>query len=125
MRLRATCWALALFTTWAGAAPISSYGTARAAWEKTKDDKAAAAYLQEFIQFNNAMKLDSKGGCYSQPGGQVKLMLLITRQGRALGQRLAGFQPDRQPQGAMPAAQLSRRADQGAARAALHCSTGL
>ena len=42
------------------------------------DDPAAAAYLKEFIQFNNAMKLDSKGGCYSRPGGQVKLMLLIT-----------------------------------------------
>ena len=123
MRLR-TCWALALFTTLASAAPISSYDTARAAWEKTMDDKAAAAYLKEFIQFNNAMKLDSKGGCSSQPGGQVKLMLLITRQGRALGQRLAGFQPDRQPQGAMPAAQLSRCADQGAARAAFHRSTG-
>ena len=78
MRFRATCWALACFTTLASAAPISSYDTARAAWEKAKDDPAVAAYLKEFIQFNNAMKLDSKDGCYSQPGGQVKLMLLIT-----------------------------------------------
>ena len=78
MRFRATCWALACFTTLASAAPISSYDSARAAWEKSKDDPAVAAYLQEFIQFNNAMKLDSKDGCYSQPGGKVKLMLLIT-----------------------------------------------
>ena len=78
MCFRAACWALALFTTLASAAPISSYDTARAAWEKAKDDPAVAAYLKEFIQFNNAMKLDSKDGCYSQPGGKVKLMLLIT-----------------------------------------------
>ena len=78
MRFRAACWALALFTTLASAAPISSYDAARAAWEKAKDDPAVATYLQEFIQFNNAMKLDSKDGCYSQPGGKVKLMLLIT-----------------------------------------------
>ncbi|MFZ6846543.1 hypothetical protein [Undibacterium sp. RuTC16W] len=57
----------------------NSYLSAKATWERTKDDTKYQAYAAEFAQFNNHFHLDEKDGCYSLAPGPVNLMLVITR----------------------------------------------
>lgn len=78
MRIQISILALLLTTTVTAGPAVSTYGEARASWEKSKDSKEYQPYAEEFIQFNNHFHLDEKDGCYALPGGPVQLMLVIT-----------------------------------------------
>jgi hypothetical protein len=60
------------------AEPPRSYQDAEAIWIRTRDKIEYQAYAAEFAQFNNALRLDERGDCYSLTGGTVNLMLLIS-----------------------------------------------
>jgi hypothetical protein len=60
------------------AEPPQSYQDAEAIWIRSRDTIEYQTYAAEFAQFNNAVRLDERGNCYSLTGGSVNLMLVIS-----------------------------------------------
>ena len=56
-----------------------SFGAAKAIWEQIKDRKEYRAYIAEFGELNNKMRLDEKDGCYTLGTERLDLMLVITQ----------------------------------------------
>ena len=56
----------------------TSYTEASVVWSSSKDMSEYHQYAQEFAQFNNRFRLDSRAGCYQVGSGPVNLMLVIT-----------------------------------------------
>jgi hypothetical protein len=57
-----------------------SYDDAEDIWLRSRDTMEYQRYAAEFAQYNNALGLDRRNGCYSlAPAGPVNLMLLISR----------------------------------------------
>jgi len=59
---------------------LQSFGAAKKIWDQTSDRNEYRTYQNEFIQYNNSLKLDEKDGCYALSKETVELMLVITRQ---------------------------------------------
>lgn len=64
-----------------GAAPASwSFGEldrlSTRQWEEHEHDQPYARYNTEWLLFNNANKIDERGGCYDIPGGPDDLVLV-------------------------------------------------
>jgi hypothetical protein len=70
--------ATAVATLALGADAPRSYADARANWEKHFGSTQYQTYGSEFVQFNNHLHLDEKGGCYALGPEHVELMLVIT-----------------------------------------------
>lgn len=73
--------ATAVATLAYGADAPRSYAEARANWERHFGSTQYQTYMSEFVQFNNHLHLDEKGGCYALGPEHVELMLVITHAG--------------------------------------------
>jgi hypothetical protein len=75
MRIQISILALFLTTTVTAGPAVSTYGEARASWEKSKDSKEYQTYAEEFIQFNNHFHLDEKTAVMRSQVGRCNLCL--------------------------------------------------
>ena len=53
-----------------------------ATWQKNKDKPEYGGYLNEFIQNNNKLKLDTKDGCFAMSSGELVMYITINAQGK-------------------------------------------
>jgi len=74
-------WALSFWCV-SGAAlaadPPDSVSAARSYWERTRTTPQYQQYVQEFVQFNNSLRIDERSGCYAQGVGRVEIFLVVT-----------------------------------------------
>lgn len=51
-------------------------------WRKSKDKPEYGVYLNEFIQNNNKLKLDTKDGCFAMASGELIMYITVNAQGK-------------------------------------------
>lgn len=51
---------------------------AKRLWEQSKSKPGYSEYQQEFVQYNNHLRLDTKDDCASRASGAVNMYLIIT-----------------------------------------------
>jgi hypothetical protein len=68
---------LSLFTSSAAFCGSADYLEAKGIWEKDKTTSEYQNYLEQFLQYNNSLRLDEKNGCYKLSNDTVELFLVI------------------------------------------------
>jgi hypothetical protein len=53
------------------------YTEAREIWEKDKVTSEYQNYLEQFLQYNNSLRLDEKNGCYKISSDPVEIFLVV------------------------------------------------
>jgi hypothetical protein len=86
MEIRTVVLAVLLAASSASAAPhVTTFEQAQRVFDYQAKDAATQAYVDAWIEFNNAHHLDEKGNCYAMPGGSLVLILEIDAKGKVVG----------------------------------------
>lgn len=56
----------------------SPFDEAKLLWEQSKNKPGYSEYQQEFVQYNNHLRLDTKNDCASRATGVVNMYLIIS-----------------------------------------------
>ena len=69
----------------ASAQHAASFEEAQRIFDHQAKDDATKAYVEAWIEFNNAHHLDEKGGCYGKAGESLVQILEIDEDGKVVG----------------------------------------
>jgi hypothetical protein len=68
---------LSLFTSSAAFCGNTDYEEAKGIWDKDRITFEYQNYLEQFLQYNNSLRLDEKSGCYKLTNDSVELLLVV------------------------------------------------
>lgn len=67
-------------TASSSALAISTLKETERLWQQNKNRLGYVEYQDEFLKYNNSLKLDTKDGCYDLNGGKVVMYLIIAKE---------------------------------------------